>query len=204
MKTKKSTIPPAALSALLLGEDANFIAAATPGGIERQEKQGQIEQSFKETLPRDFRLNFIDCRNVLEKLGFVFGDNADDLFVNVRFPEGWRKSPTDHSMWTDILDEKGRKRGSIFYKAAFYDRSADGSLCGRFGVSESYKGPKRAFVTDASGEVNHEISGLPDASAIEDQKERRKAWTECDAAKDKLAAWLNENYPLWEDVTAYW
>ena len=27
-------------------------------------------------------------------------------------------------MWSDLLDDKGVKRGSIFYKAAFYDRSA--------------------------------------------------------------------------------
>lgn len=110
---------PAALAALLRGDIPNAIAASQPGGIERQEKQGQIDESFRETLPKDIR-----DRAAFAAVGFVFGDAVDDLFVNAKFPEGWKKKPTDHSMWTDIVDETGKKRGGIFYKAAFYDRSA--------------------------------------------------------------------------------
>ena len=113
---------PAALNALLSGDMENFAAAATPGGIEQQEKAGQIEQSFKETLPADI---LCGTRADFEALGFVFGEpTSDPLFVNVTFPKGWRKQPTEHSMWTNIVDGEGKIRGRIFYKAAFYDRSA--------------------------------------------------------------------------------
>ena len=112
---------PAALLALMGGDEENFLAASTPGGIERQEKEGQESFVASETLPKDMQ----GCsREKLEKIGFVFGDDIDDLFVSVVMPEGWKKEPTDHSMWSKLVDEKGRERASIFYKAAFYDRSA--------------------------------------------------------------------------------
>lgn len=102
------------------GNLENLIAATTPGGIEAQEKRGQIEQTFAETLPLDLGGQEAE----FEKLGFVFGGSVDALFRRATFPKGWRKKPTDHSMWTDIIDETGKKRGAIFYKAAFYDQRA--------------------------------------------------------------------------------
>ena len=62
----------------------------------------------------------------LEALGFVFGDPdpRDPLFRPCTLPTGWVKRRTGHDMWSEIVDDKGRKRVSIFYKAAFYDRDA--------------------------------------------------------------------------------
>lgn len=99
----------------------NLIAAGTPGGIEAQEKRGQIEQSFKDTLPKDMRGH---KWSEFEALGFKMIGEDDDLFNRVEFPKGWRKKPTDHSMWSEIVDDKEVVRGNIFYKAAFYDRCA--------------------------------------------------------------------------------
>lgn len=110
---------PAALIAALTSNKENLIAVLLPGGIEAQEKQGQIDQSFQDTLPVDMGKD----RPKFEALGFVFG-KIDGLFIEAKFPKGWRKRVTDHAMWTEIVDEKGNKRGSIFYKAAFYDQRA--------------------------------------------------------------------------------
>lgn len=46
-------ISPAALAALAQGDLENARIASTPGGIERQEKQGQIDESLRDTLPID-------------------------------------------------------------------------------------------------------------------------------------------------------
>jgi hypothetical protein len=78
-------------------------------------------------------------RDALEALGFVFGEDADDIFVTVKFPDGWDKKATDHSMWSDLLDDKGRRRGNIFYKAAFYDRSAHMRMIPRFNIIQDYE-----------------------------------------------------------------
>ena len=63
-------------------------------------------------------------------LGFTFGpaDPGDKLFRPATLPEGWRREGSDHSMWSYLIDEHGRQRVAIFYKAAFYDRDAFMSL----------------------------------------------------------------------------
>lgn len=66
----------------------------------------------------------------LEALGFTFGpvDEADPLFRPATLPQGWSREGSDHAMWSYILDGQGRRRVAIFYKAAFYDRSASASI----------------------------------------------------------------------------
>lgn len=60
------------------------------------------------------------------KLGFTFGEPHphDPMFRPATLPEGWRRDGSDHAMWSYIVDQLGRRRVGIFYKAAFYDRSA--------------------------------------------------------------------------------
>jgi hypothetical protein len=110
---------PAAMAAALAGDLPNAIAATTPGGIEAQESRAQQSLINNAELPKE-------CDNwaALEAAGVKRLGDADDLFVNVQLPPGWRKQATDHSMWSDLLDEKGSKRAAIFYKGAFYDRRA--------------------------------------------------------------------------------
>lgn len=188
-------ISPAAALALIEGNLDNFIAAATPGGIEAQEKSGQIQKTFDNTLPKRGTLPGAG-RESFEALGFVFGSDADDLFVNVTFPNGWRKRPAKHSMHLHLLDDKGRKRASIFYKAAFYDRQAEIWLEKRFryavyeksGTEEEY--PVRIFDCDS---VIHELGSWKRG----DSKRR-------DELSNAASKWLDERYPNWKDQNAYW
>ena len=87
-------------------------------GFEEAGQRGFVANS---TLP-------IDCngckREDLEAMGIVFGKPVNNIFVEVTLPEGWKKVPTDHQMWNDLVDDKGVKRASIFYKASFYDERA--------------------------------------------------------------------------------
>lgn len=122
MKERKLKMTPAAFAAAANGDLDNFFMAATPGGIEAQEAAGQATFVAQESLPK--RIMDI-TREQLEALGFQFGEDLDDLFVTARLPKGWKKEAApDHSMWSYLIDENGKRRASIFYKAAFYDRSA--------------------------------------------------------------------------------
>jgi hypothetical protein len=192
-------VNPAALMAAFRGDYKNAMAAATPGGIEAQEAQGQTDFVASETLPRE-------CpREQLESLGFVFGENADDIFTNVQFPNGWKKVPTEHSMWSNLLDDKGRKRGGIFYKAAFYDRSAHMNLNSKISYSQVYDhhdnyipNSIQYFVTDGDSilyETNH---------VIVEEKYNDAYWAAEDAARDEVTSWLVENYPDYGNPMAYW
>lgn len=187
----------AALTALLAGDMKNALIAASPGGIERSEKQGQIEQGMLETLPMEGTIQGRRSdKSQWEALGFVFGEPHDDIFVNVKFPKGWKKQCTNHSMWTDLLDEKGRKRAGIFYKAAFYDRSAHIHLANRFQVSAYEKG---------STDDHNQVALLDCEKPVKvfgeykfgDRETRGRLEKE---AEDYIAA----TYPNHRDVTAYW
>lgn len=97
---------------------------ATPGSIEASERKGQEELTQSQQLPAKLGQH---GRRVLEKLGVKFGvgySKGDALFVDAVLPAGWKIKATDHSMWSKLVDDKGREVGSIFYKAAFYDRDA--------------------------------------------------------------------------------
>lgn len=101
----------------------NMMETMFEGGIERQEARGQQELVNSEVLPTD---GLFRNKAEFEALGFVIGEvvQGDPIFTNVKLPAGWKKQATDHSMWSKLVDETGKERASIFYKAAFYDRSA--------------------------------------------------------------------------------
>ena len=211
---KEKDMNPAALFALLSGDLENALIASTPGGIEAQEAQGQADFVANETLPR--KCGFGTTRQQIEAIGIVFGENVDDLFVSVKLPEGWRKSATGHSMHNDLLDEKGRRRASIFYKAAFYDRSASIDLCNRYRVSVNpvtgWDDPDyrqsgwHCVVSDCESVIS--TSGQIEPEPPYDCDEQRAEWLAWHDKKDGLAksgqSWLDEHYPDWRDPVAYW
>jgi hypothetical protein len=192
--TDNLRLTPAALGAIARGDIANAIVAATPGGIEAQEAAGQrqMASSFR-TLPKDMD------RAPAEIFGFKFLADADDLFVNVLAPEGWAIRPTDHSMNSDIVDDKGRVRGGIFYKAAFYDRSANGHWRGRYRLENEYGVDYRVTATKAvdtaTGETLFSIP-IPTGGGTE--------WERREIVDKTAAAQLAERFPDFRDVTAYW
>jgi hypothetical protein len=211
INTDQRRLTPAAFRAAHDGNMKNFMAAITPGGIEAQEKSGQLEQAEKQTLPLELGSKYggslAEHRKPWEALGFKFGNTVDGIFVETIFPAGWKKVTTDHSMWSDIVDEKGRKRGSIFYKAAFYDRSAHAHLACRFGVTQTYGSEQdrtaRVFVSDACGIVKQERGPFP-APDWKQRDEAIKRDNAIQAARNELIAWLKKEYPDCDSPTAYW
>lgn len=200
---------PAALGALLKGDIDNAVVAASPGGIERQEAEGQRNLvAHADRLPVVGTIDGMGSRGAKpgqqeqwEKVGFVFGEpltGPDQIFVACTFPKGWSLKPTDHSMWSDVLDDKGRKRASVFFKAAFYDYNAH-----TFGLESRYQtdceydkkyNPTAAIVKDrATGETLHSIP-------ISDER----SYSEQDAARRGAEEWLDANYSDWKNPLAYW
>jgi hypothetical protein len=119
------------------------------GSIERMEAQGQRELVNSTVLPT--RINH-GSEGELTALGFKLGDNVagDPLFRQAELPPGWKRQGSDHSMWSYVVDELGRKRLSIFYKAAFYDRDAFLSVNTVFGYVHECLDQKHQPVLDES------------------------------------------------------
>lgn len=169
--------------------------------IEASEKQGQQQLVKSDVLPVD--MNPKD-RAALESFGVVFGDPVpgDNLFVYATLPAGWKKVPTNHDMWSDLVDERGRKRAGIFYKAAFYDRKARLSLDARFSIEMDWSDEKdqhpnenRCMVKD-QGKVIFDTGWVAkpnDPNVYGDEILRKQAET-----------WLSERYPDFKNPAAYW
>ncbi len=183
---------PAALAALADGDIENAMVAATPGGIEAQEAAGQQALVASENMPKEMRPD----RAAYEKLGFVFGDDVDDIFVSATLPKGWKKQATEHSMHSDILDEKGRKRAGIFYKAAFYDRSASCNLSIRYSAGVDYSRCDDGVYYVAAfdqGKPFREFGSEPKGDYDAQQKLESEAHD-----------WLAKEYPEHRNPLAYW
>lgn len=210
--TKKiqNTNDPAAKEVLLMEGMLNVMSGrGLDGLIEGQERRGAEQLAGqRDQLPTNGSTNY-----EWDRLGFVWGEEVpgDPIFRQVKMPEGWSIKRTDHDMHSDLVDNKGRRRGGIFYKAAFYDRSARISLTTRYSYSykdvdknkHGYDGPKYGVVLDADGSELYRSEAFSDPVLKEGEK---KNWNES-AYEQALRAskkWLDANKPKHEDVYAYW
>lgn len=143
-----------------------------------------------------------------EKMGVMFGDVVpnDPIFRKVELPAGWKLRPTDHAMWNDLLDDQGRVRGKMFYKAAFYDRSANIRAETRYGMDREYKvkddydSPRREVAKDfATGKVLFASDFLEQPTRYTEESAAAE-----DAARKKVLDWLDTNRPDWKNAAAYW
>lgn len=205
--------------------------------IERQEARGQQEIINKQRLPKkvnshalsndiffagvsndmdyDTR-NEITERNIInftktqyERMGIKIIDEYDDLFYNVVLPDGWKVEATDHTMWNELIDNKGRKRASFFYKAAFYDRDAFINFETRFHLnvthtadpSEDYDIWKKSDLQGTIKDGDIIIAQTRCVPATEDYHEEDKIEKELWA---ELETFMKDHWPEYEDVHAYW
>lgn len=162
-----------------------LLGGDTSAAIERQEARGQAAMVRSDRLPvagttvtriyepfgpaaadapewaaLGFRLGPADTSDL--------GTNGRPLFRPVTLPPGWARQGSDHSMWSYIVDERGRQRVAVFYKAAFYDRSAHcnlvalGGPCGKAYADHEFVPSDRdpaycAFRVAAPGGAGREV-----------------------------------------------
>lgn len=182
--------------------EENFLTAVLPGGIEAQEKRGQSWLQTAGVLPKEAPWP------QLEALGFVRGEDYDELFVRVTMPEGWAIEETDHNMHSRLRDAEGRERGGIFYKAAFYDRCADMHLSRRYRedceYGEGYS-TTTPFVTDAiTGERLYTGATTTRPPKGASQEEVASYFDAREVANKSCTDWLGEHFPDHMNPLAYW
>lgn len=210
-----------------------LVTGDTSGAIERSEKREQQNivrnqripiKSNDHIVPREIR-NFgvkdnmeweerfkIEAENnkkwtkeQYQKMSIEIIDEYDDLFFNVSLPDGWEVKPTGHSMWNEVIDNKGRKRISFFYKGAFYDRDAFSNFEKRYSYSEM---PFDDYKTNASYEERKSKEWYGVVYDCGKEIFRTKPIVNKDYFDESLrrqcVEYLNLNYKLWEDINAYW
>jgi hypothetical protein len=179
---------------ILLGA---LLGANTGDCIERQERDGQRQLAQDDELPTDG----IDDP-ALAAWGVVKGEvkQGDPMFCHVTLPTGWSKVPTDHPMHTNLVDQGGRRRAAIFYKAAFYDRSASIRPCSRFSA-----GPYKDDWADRDAQY---FPAIFDGSKIAWRgafiPHGKERWGDSDKARDIAERLLKSKFPDYQDVLKYW
>lgn len=205
--------------------------------IENQEKRGQRivvanqrlpQKTNDHCVPDEFRFNGIEdsmsweerneitnrnnreyTKNQYEKMGIEIVSEYDDLFYSVKLPKGWEIKATDHSMWNNLFDDKGRKRANFFYKAAFYDRDAFINFETRFHIcvdhiadpSEDYeiwsKSDFQGKIKDGETVIFETKYMNCSGDYLEDDKVKSEL-------RKELISYMSENYPDYDDINAYW
>lgn len=194
---------PAAIQAMLNGDISNVIAATTPEGIERQEAAGQSAMAkAADRLPLEINYpHGLTHAQVTEALGIQFGKTVDRVFIEAALPDGWKIVPTSHSMWSDLVDDKGRKRAAIFFKAAFYDYNAHISFECRYVIDGYVDDVVVDGVTMRKCQVIDKAKNIPLWASAQAGERDFKAQH---VHRDQAAVWLNANYPKHNDPFAYW
>ena len=112
-------------------------------------------------------------------------------------------------MWNELIDNKGRKRASFFYKAAFYDRDAFINFNTRFHVSVDHVAdPESDYdvwkASDYQGTVKDgdvvicSTKCVPATGSYDgDDKVKKPLWEE-------LENFMKEHWPDYENTDAYW
>lgn len=143
-------------------------------------------------------------------------DDEDPLFSIVMLPEGWSLRPTEHAMWSDLVDQNGGIRAGVFYKAAFYDRGAHVNLNRRFNIEmyadDCIRGKSEANPGCAAEHRSKVVDGKTSEIVHwtdwhgEGEPQGRDGWrpSGADPAHEDAKAWLKKNHPDWNDPVAYW
>ena len=166
-------------------------AEGTPGGPD----------GYRKTNPDDWAA-----------MGIEFGPVVEgDIFRDAALPDGWKIDATGHSMWSKLLDDKGRKRASIFYKAASYDRSAHIHLCSRFTIRSVYDECHKWSGQDEVLDGEERVFITPEVSVakIEELNDRSRPYQEVSKARGAIKSmceeWLSrKGFHDYKNPALYW
>jgi hypothetical protein len=140
-RQSRTGVTPVMMSAAVMGENP---LAYAPGAIEAAQESAQRALVESTLLPIKFNRYFDqterDRWDMLARLGFVVDQSevVDGLFYRATLPPGWKKVAMAHSYGSMLVDEQGRKRATLFHKAAAYDREAYWSLDRRYGIIDYF------------------------------------------------------------------
>ena len=137
----------------------------------------------------------------LAELGFTLdsGHTEWDIhakFIKATFPAGWRKQLNKDRDWRiDLFDAKNQWRGEINYKPSDHARL---TLFTRFLIEFEYGTDNHTMVLVISDRLTSEVLMRSEILDEDDfSQSRDKAW-------QRLSDYLDNQFPGWKSVTAYW
>ena len=136
----------------------------------------------------------------LEAAGVKQLDEADDLLVNVQLPPGWQVKQTNHYIWSDLFDEKGRRRASIVHKGVLWDPYANMMVLNRFSI----RGDTQLRVLDSEVVELYHTDTITRPSRDSSCEEWKLFSRQSTRLWEDARRWLDSQYPDWRNPSAYW
>lgn len=132
-------------------------------------------------------------KTILEEAGVVFGEVLNSLFIQVKYPDGWKVKGTDHYMYSNLLNTRGQARANIGLKVA---------------DSWGYLRASRLFDPSFHSDCWRDNT-LPYVPAIKDSLGNilwrgRPMGRDLDVATNAAKELLTSIYPDWNNPRAYW
>lgn len=150
-------------------------------------------------LPWQFRRG---KREDLERAGVVYGDivTNNHLLAICTLPPGWHLVQTGDIDWSELLDDKGNRRASVYICTDVFRRNAYVEIESRFTVREGYQDGETAIcIAFQDGREVFTSSAYPYSEYGTSSYYQAEA-----AAKAEVETWLAEHWPDWRDPNAYW
>lgn len=222
-----------AADALLYAKEGEDPTKALDNAVKREQakaiRNGCLPKKANENgVPRDLLFKGIDdsmvyeqrskivyenactyAKDIYESMGISIVGDYSDLLYSVHLPDGW-EIKSNGMYWSDVIDDKGRKRMSFFYKGGLYDRDAFVNFNRRYNYEIS---PFDKYETDAGYQ---ERKFKPWSLVITDGGNHIKKLDEITPTTDKeyfalddnlrkqALDYLDKEYPDWRDIKAYW
>lgn len=201
------TSKPAALAALSQGDMDEAVALSTMvGNVLGSEAAGASALLSSSNLPRD---GVVNNREALEQLGFVFGDEVDEVLISVQLPEGWRKEcdSKEDPRHNKLVDVRGRKRAHVFIKTASYDYTGYVQWSSRFGVNVIVEDGRDKYSLKDNEEapfVGVVMDGDTEIHRTEAKVVTRRDYKAGEQLHRQAHEWLMAKYPNADKPFAHW
>lgn len=160
-------------------------------------------------------------KSYLERMGvkFLSPVEGEPMFQHVELPEGWRVETTHEVYHSNLVDNLGRNRASIFCKGAIWDRKAYISPTCRYSCAydeERHRKEGEVVVHVKDGNtIIHSTTPIACKLVVDDIPVPCSSWSPSPEAQASTKAiydtaypaakdWLNGKYPDWENPYAYW
>lgn len=133
-------------------------------------------------------------RTALEKAGVVFGQKVNNIFTQVRYPDGWKVIRTDHYMYTRLCDASGKVRADIGLK-----------VIDNWGSCHAVTRLRPDYMRDCW--LDRDTPLIPiirDSNQNVLWRGKPRTGDKSDKCREEATKVLTKAYPDWENLDAYW
>lgn len=189
----------------LLRTKVEVLLSTSDDYVEQVEATAHLDQKVlvsNKRLPREIeRTRFVTWPELCRRWGMrVYGAPDADYFA-VEMPTDWNIQPVaQDSLWSLVLDARGRERASVYHQANVFDHSAIFYLLRRFNIFSHYLDPTDSTVRIISGRDERRI--FREFGRVEPDDPRY--FQEVPRIERQARAWFDQEYPGWREPFAYW